>query len=88
MLSDTEASKTVSSKVICLVDCDDDVKVDNNDDIKLIWKKKNVLIGEIEKNFEMSDDLKIDKLRTAFNHFLIDVYYKYMKFISKEDINN
>ena len=88
MLSDTEASKTVSSKVICLVDCDDDVKVDNNDDIKLIWKKKNVLIGEIEKNFEMSDDLKIDKLRNAFNHFLVDVYYKYMKFISKEENNS
>ena len=88
MLYDTEMSKTISSKVICLVDCDDDVKVDNNDDIKLIWKKKNFLIGEIEKNFEMSDDLKIDRLRNAFNHFLVDVYYKYIKFISKEENNS
>ena len=50
-----------------------------NDNIKIIWKEKNKILEEFESNFESDDYLKKGKLRSAFDSFLINAYYKYLK---------
>ena len=60
----------------------------NNSDIEIIWKERNLLMDELENNFENDDYIKRDKLESAFNYFLINVYYKYIKkIIPNEDIS-
>ena len=50
-----------------------------NDNIKIIWKEKNVVLEEFEANFENDDYLKKEKLREVFDSFLVNTYYKYLK---------
>ena len=45
---------------------------------RLIWKHKNILYAEIEKNFELDEEIKLDKLNNCFNTFLLNIYYKYI----------
>jgi hypothetical protein len=53
---------------------------DNNikDNVKIIWKEKNKLLEDLENNFENDDYLKKEKLREAFDSFLVNTYYKYL----------
>ena len=51
----------------------------NKDNIKMIWKEKNKIFEEFENNFENDDYLKKDKISSAFNSYLINAYYKYIK---------
>ena len=55
------------------------IKEDNNIITKIMYKERNCLLDELENNFENDDFLKRDKLDAAFNFFLINVYYKYLK---------
>ena len=54
----------------------------NKDNIKIIWKEKNKIFEEFENNFENDDYLKKDKINSAFNSYLINAYYKYIKKIT------
>ena len=45
--------------------------------VKLICKKREEIIDEFEKGFEGDYFLKLDKLESTFNFFLINVYHKY-----------
>ena len=49
------------------------------DNIKIIWKEKNKVLDELESNFENDDYLKKEKLREAFDSFLVNTYYKYLQ---------
>ena len=49
------------------------------DNLKIIWKEKNKVFEELENNFENDDYLKKEKLREAFDSFLINTYYKYLQ---------
>ena len=55
------------------------IKEDDNIITKIMYKERNNLLDELEINFENDDFLKRDKLDAAFNFFLINVYYKYLK---------
>jgi hypothetical protein len=46
--------------------------------VKIICKGKNALLNEFEKSFENDDYLKKEKLKSYFNSYLINVYYKYI----------
>ena len=46
--------------------------------IKLLLKNKNVLYNDIQKYYDL-DEIKINKLESCFNQFLLKVYYKYLK---------
>jgi hypothetical protein len=59
---------------------DEDIK----DNIKIIWKEKNKVLEDLENNFENDDYLKKEKLREAFDSFLVNTYYKYLKKIITE----
>ena len=54
------------------------------DNLKIIWKEKNKVLEELENNFENDDYLKKEKLREAFDSFLINTYYKYLQNILTE----
>ena len=57
---------------------------DINDNIRIIWKEKNIVLEEFETNFENDDYLKKEKLREVFDSFLVNTYYKYLqKIMSK-----
>ena len=49
------------------------------DNIKIIWKEKNKILEDFEYNFENDDYLKKDKLNSAFDSYIINAYYKYLK---------
>ena len=54
------------------------------DNLKIIWKEKNKVLDELENNFENDDYLKKEKLREAFDSFLVNTYYKYLQKIIAE----
>ena len=56
--------------------------------VKLICKKREEIIDEFEKGFEGDDFLKLDKLESTFNFFLINVYHKYITQIIEESHND
>ena len=62
--------------------------------VKLICKKREEIVDEFEKGFEGDDFLKLDKLESTFNFFLINVYHKYItkvimiKFFFKREFIN
>ena len=92
IVCDVEEEKKTNNKQICLIESDDSDKNDeqniNQDDVIIIWKKKDTLIEEIENNFVNDNDLKLENLRKAFNYFLVNVYYKYIKFILTDNNHN
>ena len=57
------------------------------DNLKIIWKEKNNVLEELENNFENDDYLKKEKLREAFDSFIVNTYYKYLQKIIKESSN-
>ena len=52
-----------------------DNKKDNN---QIIWKERNKILDEFENNFENDDYLKKDKIISAFDSYITNVYYKYI----------
>ena len=54
------------------------------DNVKIIWKEKNNLLEDLENNFENDDYLKKEKLKEAFDSFLVNTYYKYLQKIITE----
>ena len=54
------------------------------DIVKIIWKEKNNLLEDLENNFENDDYLKKEKLKEAFDSFLVNTYYKYLQKIITE----
>ena len=60
---------------------------DENNNIKLVLKKKNELMEIFKNKFESDDFLNFHKIESAFNFFLINSYYKYLRQISLEDNN-
>jgi hypothetical protein len=58
--------------------------LDNDFNTKLIIKNINYITQRIEEKFEQDDNLKLNKLESSFNCFLIDTYYNYLKRIELE----
>ena len=57
---------------------------DNDFNTKLIIKNINYIMQRIEEKFEQDDYLKLNKLESSFNFFLIDTCYNYLKRIELE----
>ena len=55
---------------------------DVNNDIEIIWKERNILMDDLENDFENDDFIKRDKLEQNFDFFLVNVYLKYIKKIN------
>ena len=51
----------------------------NINDIKIVFKNKNIIMKIIEENFEQDDYLNLKKLESAFNNILINSFYNYTK---------
>ena len=60
---------------------------DEKQNIKLVLKKKNELIDLFKNKFESDDFLNFNKIESAFNFFLINSYYKYLRQIAMEENN-
>ena len=58
---------------------------DNDFNTKLIIKNINYIMQRIEEKFEQDDYLKLNKLESSFNFFLIDTCYNYLKRIELEN---
>ena len=61
-------------------------KINHNSDFntKLIIKNINYITQRIEEKFEQDDYLKLNKLESSFNFFLIDTCYNYLRRIELE----
>ena len=57
---------------------------DNDFNTKLIVKNINYIMQRIEEKFDQDDYLKLNKLESSFNFFLIDTCYNYLKRIDLE----
>ena len=53
-----------------------------NNNTKIVYKGRNHLIDELEKLVENDDYFKRDRIKSIFDFFLINIYYKYLKKIS------
>ena len=51
----------------------------NIDNIKIIFKNKNIIMKKIEEKFEQDDYLNLNKLDSYFNTTLINSFYNYTK---------
>ena len=54
-----------------------------NSEIKLVWKNKNLIMKAIETKFEQDDYIQLDKLDSVFNNYLKNGYYNYIKKVFK-----
>ena len=53
-----------------------------NNNTKIVYKGRNHLVDELEKCVENDDFFKKEKIKSLFDFFLINIYYKYIKKIS------
>jgi Na+-transporting methylmalonyl-CoA/oxaloacetate decarboxylase gamma subunit len=60
----------------------------NIDNIKVIFKNKNLIMKRIEENFEQDDYLNLSKLELYFNNTLINSFYNYTRKIIEEEKNS
>ena len=51
----------------------------NVDDIKIIFKNKNIIMKKIEAKFEQDDYLNLHKLDSYFNNIILNSFYNYTK---------
>ena len=58
----------------------------NNNEIKIVFKNKNIIMKIIEEKFEQDDYLNIKKLESSFNNTLVNSCYNYMKKIIIDEI--
>ena len=63
----------------------DDVDVEN---IKIVFKNKNLIMKKLEEKFEQDDYLNLSKLESHFNCTLINSFYNYTKKIISEETNS
>ena len=63
----------------------DDFNVDN---IKIVFKNKNLIMKKLEEKFEQDDYLNLSKLESSFNTTLINSFYNYTKKIINEESNS
>ena len=59
----------------------------NIDNIKIVFKNKNLIMKKIEEKFEQDDYLNLSKLESYFNNTLINSFYNYAKKIIEDDKN-
>ena len=64
-----------------------DVDNFNVDNIKIVFKNKNLVMKKIEEKFEQDDYLNLSKLESYFNSTLINSFYNYSKKIITEEMN-
>ena len=57
----------------------------NIENIKMIFKNKNIVMKKIEDKFEQDDYLNLSKLKSSFDTTLVNSFYNYIKKIIKED---
>ena len=62
----------------------DDFNIDN---IKIVFKNKNLIMKKLEEKFEQDDYLNLSKLESSFNTTLINSFYNYTKKIINEESN-
>ena len=65
----------------------DEKDIKNEKTKKLVLKGKNILLNIFKDRFEEDDYLNYSKLNIAFNFFLINSYYKYLRQIAFENTN-
>ena len=58
-------------------------KNNENSEINLVWKNKNLIMKAIETKFEQDDYIQLDKLDSAFNNYLKNGFYNYIKKVLK-----
>ena len=63
----------------------DDFNIEN---IKIVFKNKNLVMKKIEEKFEQDDYLNLSKLESYFNETLINSFYNYTKKIITEESNS
>ena len=63
----------------------DDFNIEN---IKIVFKNKNLVMKKIEEKFEQDDYLNLSKLESYFNETLINSFYNYTKKIITEETNS
>ena len=51
----------------------------NIDNIKIVFKNKNIIMKKLEEKFEQDDYLNLSKLDSYFNNTLINSFYNYTK---------
>ena len=61
---------------------------EDKQNVKLVLKSKSDLVELFKINFESDDYLNLKKLKSSFNFFLINSYYKYLKQITEENKAN
>ena len=59
----------------------------DEENIKIVFKNKNLIMKKIEDKFEQDDYLNIGKLESAFNTTLIYSFYNYAKKIITDESN-
>ena len=59
----------------------------DEENIKIVFKNKNLIMKKIEDKFEQDDYLNIGKLESAFNTTLINSFYNYAKKIITDESN-
>ena len=57
----------------------------DGENIKIIFKNKNLVMKKLEEKFEQDDYLNLSKLESHFNSALINSFYNYAKKIMTED---
>ena len=60
----------------------------NVENIKIVFKNKNLVMKKIEEKFEQDDYLNLSKLESSFNSTLINSFYNYTKKIITEETNS
>ena len=60
----------------------------NIDNIKIVFKNKNLIMKKLEEKFEQDDYLNLNKLESSFNTTLINSFYNYTKKIISEELNS
>ena len=60
----------------------------NIDNIKIVFKNKNLIMKKLEDKFEQDDYLNLSKLESAFNTTLINSFYNYTKKIIHGESNS
>ena len=60
----------------------------DGENIKIIFKNKNLVMKKLEEKFEQDDYLNLSKLESYFNETLINSFYNYTKKIITEESNN
>jgi len=80
-----EMAKNNSDDNIYAKNIKDDFNIEN---IKIVFKNKNLVMKKIEEKFEQDDYLNLSKLESYFNETLINSFYNYTKKIITEESNS